>query len=192
LLAFRLRHGRPDPGEPPALRLTLGGASALIAGALVVSLRNAALPVLALGVAATLLRRLRPRLDTRALALLFGLAVGLGALARLWTGPAQLLDGPWATAGIGTVASVLINNLPAAVLLSAQSPLHPHALLLGLDVGPNLAITGSLSAILWLQVARTVGANASIATYSRLGLLLVPLTILGALAILRLGPLANF
>jgi arsenical pump membrane protein len=194
LLAFRLKSGSHDPGEPPALRLTPGAASALIAGALVVLLTNAALPVLALGVAATLLRRLRPRLDTRTLALLFGLAVGLGAVARLWTGPAQLLDssGPWATAGIGTVASVLINNLPAAVLLSAQPPLHPHALLLGLDIGPNLAITGSLSAILWLQAARTAGAKPSIATYTRLGLLLVPLTLVGTLATLRLIPLTNF
>jgi arsenical pump membrane protein len=194
MLAFRLKHGVHDPGEPPALRLTLGAASALIAGALVVLLRNAALPVLAVGVAITLLRRLRPRLDTRALALLFGLSVGLGALARLWTRPAQLLDssGPWATAGIGAAASVLINNLPAAVLLSAQPPLHPHALLLGLDIGPNLAITGSLSAILWLQAARRVGATPSIATYSRLGLPLVALTLLGALAVLWLRPLASF
>jgi arsenical pump membrane protein len=66
-------------------------------------------------------------------------------------------------------------------LLSAQPPAHPSALLVWLDLGPNVAVTGSLSAFLWLRAARTLGAEASVATYSRLGLLLVPLTIAGAL-----------
>ena len=95
-------------------------------------------------------------------------------------------SGRWPTAAIAAASSVVVNNLPAAVLLSAHAPSHPRALLLGLDLGPNLAVTGSLSAVLWLQAARTVGADASIATYSRLGLLLVPLTLAGALAALSL------
>jgi arsenical pump membrane protein len=61
-------------------------------------------------------------------------------------------------------------------------------LLLGLDLGPNLAITGSLAAVLWLQVARTVNARTSIATYTRLGALLVPATILLAMAALLATP----
>ena len=77
-----------------------------------------------------------------------------------------------------------MNNLPAAVLLSAKPPTHPDALLLGLNLGPNLAVTGSLSALLWLQAARTVDARASITTYSRLGLLLVPTTLAATLATL--------
>jgi arsenical pump membrane protein len=83
---------------------------------------------------------------------------------------------------------VLVNNLPAAVLLSAQPAPHPNALLLGLDLGPNLAVTGSLSAVLWLQAARAVGAHASITTYTRLGLILVPLTLAAALATLHAAP----
>jgi len=79
---------------------------------------------------------------------------------------------------------VLLNNLPAAVLLSAQPAAHPDALLLGLDLGPNLAVSGSLSAVLWLQAARAVGAHASITTYSRLGLILMPATVIGTLAAL--------
>ena len=193
--AFPLQEGEPAKTEPPPLRLGLGAAATLVAGVLVVALPNpalpvlvvalpnAALPVLAVGLTATLLRRLRPRLDPRALALLFVLAMGLGTLARLWRGPAHLLhaSGTWTTAGIGVVASLLLNNLPAAVLLSPRPTAHPHALLLGLNLGPNLAVTGSLSAVLWLQAARTVEARPSIATYSRLGVILVPLTIAGAL-----------
>jgi arsenical pump membrane protein len=185
-LAFGLKDGELKESEPPPLRLRLGAAATLAAATLVVASPNAALPVLALGLAASALRRLRPSFDARALALLFALAVGLGTVARLWRGPASLLDssGTLTAAGIGAVASVLLNNLPAAVLLSAQPPAHPAALLLGLDLGPNLAVTGSLSAVLWLQAARNVGARASITTYSRLGILLVPATLTATLAAL--------
>jgi arsenical pump membrane protein len=140
--------------------------------------------------AATALRRLPPRLDLRALLLLFALAVALGTIGRLWQAPAQLLDssGIWTAAAIGAAASVLVNNLPATVLFTAHPAAHPEALLLGLDLGldlgPNLAVTGSLAAVLWLQAARAVGARPSIATYSRLGFLLVPLTIAAALTAL--------
>jgi arsenical pump membrane protein len=110
--------------------------------------------------------------------------VSLGTLARSWHVPAALLaaSGPWTTAAVSALASILLNNLPAAVLLASQRPAHPTALLVGLDLGPNLAVTGSLSAILWLRAARRTGAEPSLATYSRLGVLLVPLTIAGALA----------
>jgi arsenical pump membrane protein len=190
-VAFRLDDGRRATDEPPTLHLRLGAAATLAAALLVVALPNPALPVLAIGLAAAALRRLRPRLDTRTLALLFALTVALGTLARLWHEPARLLDGStaWASAGIGAATAVLMNNLPAAVLLSAQPPTHPDALLLGLNLGPNLAVTGSLSAVLWLQAARTVGARASIATYTRLGLVLVPVSLAPTLvALLATGP----
>jgi len=173
------------PGDLPPLRLGVGAVATLTAAMLVVVLPEPALPVLAVGVAAAGLRRLRPRLDARTLALLFVLTVGLGTLVRIWSGPARLLDssGSWATAGIGAAASLAVNNLPAAVLLSARPSAHPGALLLGLDLGPNLAVTGSLSAVLWLQAARAVGAKASIATYTRLGIVLVPLTLAATVAV---------
>ena len=81
---------------------------------------------------------------------------------------------------------MLINNLPAAELLSAQTPPYPRALLLGLNLGPNLLVTGSLSGYLWLQAAHAVNAHPSIRSYTRLGLALVPLTLAGALAALTL------
>jgi len=36
---------------------------------------------------------------------------------------------------------VVVNNLPAAALLAARVPPHPYALLVGLDIGPNLFVT---------------------------------------------------
>lgn len=183
---FRLEkvdHGGRAEGSP--LQLRLGAAAVLAASLLVVVLRNPAVPVLAIGLTASGLRGLRPRLDTRTLALLFAFTVTLGTFARLWSDPARLLDvsGSWATAGVGAATSLVVNNLPAAVLLTARPPAHPEALLLGLDLGPNLTVTGSLSAVLWLQAARAVGARASIATYTRLGIVLVPLTLAATVAV---------
>jgi arsenical pump membrane protein len=191
-IVFRLEECEVEEAEPPPMPLGVGVAATLAAAVLVMTLRNAALPVLAVGLAATALRRMRPRVDMRLLAPLFAVAVGLGAGARLWHGPAHLLgsSGIWAAAGIGAVASVLLNNLPAAVLLSAHASAHPDALLLGLDIGPNLVFTGSLSTVLWLQAAHGVGAHPSLRDYSRLGVILVPLTLAATTAALltaRLG-----
>ena len=187
VVAFRLGEQKTvDATEPPPFRFGLGAAATLAAAILVVALPNPALPVLGVGAAAAALRRMRPRLDLRTLTLLFACTLALGTLARLWHDPARLLEGDtaFATAGLGVVAAVLLNNLPATILLSASPVDHPDALLLGLDLGPNLAVTGSLSAVLWLQAARSVDARASIATYTRHGLLLVPLSVAGALAVL--------
>lgn len=183
-LAFR-PHARHAVSAAGAGRFRPGAGVAAVAAAavLVVTVPEPALPVLGVGLAATAVRRRRPRLGAPTLGALFGLAVALGTLARAWHGPAALLSssGTWTTAAASAGASVLLNNLPAAVLFSAQPPAHRAALLVGLDLGPNLAVTGSLSAFLWLKAARSLAADASIVTYSRLGALLVPLTIAGAL-----------
>ncbi len=88
-----------------------------------------------------------------------GVAVLLGTVARAVDVSVLEHAGRWETAWLAAGASVLVNNLPAAVVLSVHLPAHPRALLLGLDLGPNLAVTGSLSAVLWLQVARANGAR---------------------------------
>jgi arsenical pump membrane protein len=188
-VAFPLRSAGVGIPEAPPIPIGPGAIAALVAAALVVILPNPALPVLALGVSVVAHRRLRPRLDLRVLTALFTLAVALGTLARAWHAPIALLSdlGAPTTAAVAALAAILLNNLPASVLLSAQSTPHPTALLLGLDLGPNLAVTGSLSAFLWIRSASAVGARPSIRTYSMLGLGLAPLTIAGALALTALG-----
>jgi arsenical pump membrane protein len=160
---------------------------------LVLVLASPALPVLLVGAAAVISSR-TPRtrvlaaVDLRVIGSLFVLAVGLGTLGRAWDGPHSLLAslGRWPTAGFSAFTSVLVNNLPAAVLLTPEPPHHPRALLLGLNLGPNLAVTGSLSALLWLRVARSLGARPSIRTYSRIGILAVPVSLAASLAALAL------
>jgi arsenical pump membrane protein len=156
-------------------------AFALVAGLLLVG-ATAAREGLFAG-AGALVARTSPRVVNPLLLLgVLALAVLLGALARA-VDVRALTAGRWATAWIAVVAAAFVNNLPAAVLLSAHPPAHPRALLLGLDLGPNLVVTGSLSAIFWLQVARANGARPSIRRYSQLGVVLVPLTLCAALLV---------
>jgi arsenical pump membrane protein len=192
------RELRADATPDDALerpRLGVGLVAILAATVLVVVLPNAALPVLAVGLIAVALR-LRPwsRAATGArdvlglpvLVGLFGIAVGLGALGRAWSGPASLLThlGPWATAGVAAGSTVLVNNLPAASLLSARSLTHPFSLLVGLNIGPNLFVTGSLAWVLWWRSARTTDAHPSLMAAGRLGLISAPLAIAAAMAVL--------
>jgi arsenical pump membrane protein len=179
--------------EHSAPRLGLGAVGVVVSAALVLVLSAPALPVLVAGVLVAALSRVsRERLlaavDVRVLAGLFGLAVALGSLGRWWRGPETLLDSlnRWQSAGFGALASITVNNLPAAVLLTPDAPPHPRALLIGLNLGPNLAVTGSLSALLWLRVARSLGARPSVRRYSQLGLLIVPLSVGAAVATLWL------
>jgi arsenical pump membrane protein len=58
--------------------------------------------------------------------------------------------------------------------------------LIGLNLGPNLAVTGGLAALLWLRVARSLGASPSVRRYSKLGLLIAPLPLAAAVATLWL------
>lgn len=179
-----------------AIRPVLGvGAPAVLATTvLIVTLPSPALPVLAVGVVATALRLASGSSPTSVLEVLglpvllglLGVAVGLGTLGRDWSGPARLLThlGPWATAGVAAVASIALNNLPAASLLAARAPSHPYALLVGLNLGPNLFVTGSLSWILWYRASKAAGGRPSIRRTAMTGLIAVPLSIAAAVALL--------
>ena len=188
------RAGSGDGRARPAVGLGLVG----IAGAigLVLAVRSPAVPVLGLGAALIAWRLARLRvapaevlavLDLPVLIGLFGLAVGLGALARSWTGPAQLMGhlNSWASAGVAAAASVVVNNLPAASLLGAGRLAHPYSVLVGLDLGPNLLVSGSLAWIIWLRTARQAGAEPSIGRAVRLGAATAPLAM--AVAVLMLS-----
>lgn len=167
--------GHPQRAGWDALGLGLPGA--LAAAVLTIALRNPAIPVLAVGLVLAIIEIGRGRLLWRevlravgpvVLISLFLVCVALGIVARSWNGPAQLLGGAgrWGTTGIAALASIAINNLPAAVVLSARPVAHPRALLLGLNVGPNIAATGSLSAFLWWRTARQVSAKPSLVAFS--------------------------
>jgi arsenical pump membrane protein len=167
------------------------------AAVLVLALPDPAVAVLGVGLVAAAIRLAQRRLDPEVIAravdvatlgAVFLVATALGTLARAWTFPGHLMRtaGSGQTAAIGAVASVLANNLPAAVLLGSGSPAHPRSLLFGLNIGPNLAVSGSLSALVWWQAARSVGAHPSARRYSAAGLFLAPAAIAAALAVRHL------
>ena len=117
---------------------------------------------------------------------LFGIALALGTVGRAWSGPATLLshlDGV-GTAVVAALATVVVNNLPAASLLASRVPPHPYALLVGLNIGPNLFVTGSLAWILWWRTARSAGSAPPVRRAVVLGLLTVPLSMAAALGLL--------
>ncbi|MHB1712943.1 MAG: SLC13 family permease [Acidimicrobiales bacterium] len=198
---WRRRSWHPDPGGPDnggigpmAARRGAGMVGVVGAAAFVLVLPDPALPVLLLGVAVLAVQlgadRLTPASAARSanpaiLGGLFALAVGVGTLARLWGVPGRLIGavGTVGTSWIAAGTACLVNNLPAAVLLASSAPAHPRALLIGLDLGPNLVVTGSLSAIFWLQVARREGADPSVRTYTAVGVVLAPLAITAALLV---------
>ncbi|MDQ6846465.1 MAG: hypothetical protein M3019_02610, partial [Candidatus Dormibacteraeota bacterium] len=180
----------PSPGPLSVLGMA-------IAVVLILLFADSAVPVLAVGVLLVAVRlcqhrltgaRIRAGVDVISLLGIFLVAIALGTVARVWAYPAELMAsaGSIESAAIGAVASVLVNNLPAAVLLGSRMPDHARSLLVGLNVGPNLAVTGSLSALLWWQAARSVGAQPSARRYSAVGVILVPLTLAAALAAGRL------
>jgi arsenical pump membrane protein len=98
--------------------------------------------------------------------------------------------------GIAFVAAVLsnvVNNLPAVLvllpLLTASGPPAVLAMLLGVNIGPNLTYVGSLANLLWRGVVRR-DIPTGFREFSRVGLLTTPATlvvaVLGLWATVRL------
>jgi arsenical pump membrane protein len=121
----------------------------------------------------------------------------LPALADLLT---RLISGaPGATfwgAGIVTaIASNLINNLPMGLIAATttHTAQAPHditgAILIGVDLGPNLSVTGSLATILWLIALRREGEHVGAIRFLRLGVLVMtPALALSLLALSLVAP----
>lgn len=198
-----LRGPQDQPDPPITLQPGLAMLGVVGAVACMLVLTNPALPVLVLGLALVSWQVGASRLSASntlkivsptTLAGLFVAAVALGVIARSWAVPSRLLGaaGPWGAAALGAGGSAALNNLPAAMLLSSHAPPHPFALLVGLDIGPNLVVIGALSAVLWLRVARGERATPSARTYSRVGVVLTPLALSAALVALWLATPGSF
>ncbi len=93
------------------------------------------------------------------------------------------------------VAGNLTNNLPAGLIASSaivQAHAPPRvvdALMIGVDLGPNLSITGSLATILWLAAIRREGEAVGFWRFLKVGAVVMPPALLAALALrLLAGP----
>jgi arsenical pump membrane protein len=125
--------------------------------------------------------------------MLNGMTTGMSAVLPSGSGLPALL-------GIAAVAAVLaniVNNVPATLVLlplvAAGGPAAVLAVLIGVNIGPNLSYVGSLSNLLWRKVVCQHQIPASVGEYTRLGLCSTPTSLLaGVLALwasLRLIPL---
>ncbi len=116
-----------------------------------------------------------------------GVAERMGALLPSGCGLLSLL-------GFAVLAAVLaniVNNLPATlVLVPLVAPTGPAAVLavlIGVNIGPNLTYVGSLSNLLWRSVLRQYGVSAGVGEYTRLGLCTVPPALVTAVLALWAG-----
>jgi arsenical pump membrane protein len=73
-----------------------------------------------------------------------------------------------------------MNNLPAGLIAgsAAQVANAPDrvtsAILVGIDLGPNLSVTGSFATILWLSALRREGLEVGAWSFLKLGVLVMP------------------
>ncbi len=105
---------------------------------------------------------------------------GLSADAALWAG------------GVGAaLAGNVINNLPAGLMAGSLARMADlsgsatAALLIGIDLGPNLSVSGSLATLLWLLAVRREGMHISALSFLRLGLVVMPPALVLALGALH-------
>lgn len=108
-------------------------------------------------------------------------AVTLNGMDRMMSAVLPHGSGLPALLAIAAVAAVLanvVNNLPATLvllpLIAPSGPVAVLAVLIGVNIGPNLTYVGSLSNLLWRRVLRQHGVEAGVGEYTRLGLCTVP------------------
>ena len=131
---------------------------------------------------------------------LFVLVAGLGRtglLDALGTALQHLASGSGdaavfaAGAGVAAASNVM-NNLPVALIAGSVGTAAgmavrvKDALLIGVDLGPNLSVTGSLATILWLIALRRENVHIDGRTFLKLGALVMPPALLLSLAIVVL------
>ena len=91
-------------------------------------------------------------------------------------------------AGLAAVLANLVNNLPAVLILlplAAGGGAGPVlAVLIGVNVGPNLTYVGSLATLLWRRIVHAHDHEAPLGEFTLLGLLATPLAIVAAVVAL--------
>lgn len=101
----------------------------------------------------------------------------------------------WMAKGASAFAVALLsngmNNLPvglmsgAAIQYTHNTGILAHAMLLGVDLGPNLSVTGSLATILWLIALRRENVEITAWEFFKVGVIAMPLALAAALLLLR-------
>jgi arsenical pump membrane protein len=132
------------------------------------------------------------------LALVAGLFVmadameSIGAMQRtkewfVWAENLGPTAGAFITGSFVGIANNLVNNLPLGLIAGTTlqaahaTGLLAEAVLIGVDVGPNLSITGSLATILWLIALRKEKIDVSFWDFLKVGMVAMPVALLASL-----------
>ncbi len=81
--------------------------------------------------------------------------------------------------GIAALSNVM-NNLPSGLLAGGSLQAFPgpahirDAVLIGVDFGPHLSVSGSLATLLWLIALRREGEHVGAGQFFKAGLLVMP------------------
>jgi len=121
-----------------------------------------------------------------------------GALEMLHGALLQAMQWPVAISGLAVGGIVgfstnLVNNLPLGLIAGATlqtAPFHPilsKAVLIAVDLGPNLSIAGSLATILWLIAIRREGMHFSGWQFLMAGMIVMPISLLFTLGAALIG-----
>lgn len=117
-------------------------------------------------------------------------SLGVLSLSSGWLTSAQHLPSAAGAMVAGfavAIADNLVNNLPlglisGATVQAAHAPgLLANAVLIGIDLGPNLSITGSLATILWLLALRKEKLDVSFWDFLKVGAVAMPTALVLAL-----------
>jgi arsenical pump membrane protein len=113
---------------------------------------------------------------------------GLGSAAQALLPGGSALPELLLTAVVSAVLANLVNNLPATlILVPVAAPVGADAVLavlVGVNVGPNLTYVGSLATLLWRRVLHVEDHNVELGEFVRLGALTVPAALVAATVLL--------
>ena len=116
---------------------------------------------------------------------------GLGQALRPLLPAGTSLPALLAIAALAALLANLCNNLPAVLVLlpltAASGAGAVLAVLLGVNIGPNLTYTGSLATLLWRRTLHRHGEAPDLGEFTRLGLLTVPVGLVLAVLALWAG-----
>jgi arsenical pump membrane protein len=106
----------------------------------------------------------------------------------LWAEQLGVWSGTLITGFAVGIANNLVNNLPLGLIAGSSvqaahvKGLLANAALIGVDLGPNLSITGSLATILWLIALRREKLEVSFWSFLKIGAVAMPVALLMSLS----------
>jgi arsenical pump membrane protein len=116
---------------------------------------------------------------------------GLSSVVASLLPHGQSLPALLGVAVVSAVLANLVNNLPATLIIvavvSASAPCGVLAMLIAVNIGPNLTYVGSLATLLWRRIVHAHDEDVDTLEFLKLGALTVPVTLVAAIVTLWLA-----